>query len=480
MKKDGSDYFEFAATISDYDGNPVSTQESGFALRNARIISGYPHNFRITENGAIDSVDTAWLGGYELSPDRMTDAGDGNVYGFIPCACGARATVGKIDFDNKELIVQKFSFPFRIVENRLVMTDTYLFGNERGTGDKKGSIYRIEKDLGAYKTIFSFTIDSLGFRPYGEMVIDEEGIIYGTARIGGRYGYGVIFKISQSGLGYSVLHHFRNFDGKNPIGPLVLDQQGVLYGTTQSGGAKGKGVIFKIRRDGSGYTKLLDRNTVGGGGSAIDVDNDYVYSINYTGIFRINKDGSGLYYYNRPSSTVRVVKQDIIPNTYVSSIQDQEVLTTVPEYIDSHSLKGASRYFLELSTEANFSSPQVYSSTSPSFYVPGLQPNTGYYPRTRTSLFPQYGRVIFFTTGALVTSAARLEVFPNPSYSKFNLRLQDDSEIISVQISDMQGATESIDKMTLPKGFGEALKPGIYVVRVQTTKGVKIQRVMKK
>src|SRR5260370_3450801 len=65
------------------------------------------------------------------------------------------------------------------------------------------------------------------------------------------HGFGTVFKLSpQAGGGWTqtVLHNFNatGTDGQNPIGGLILDSAGNLYGTTQLGGAYGKGTAFQL------------------------------------------------------------------------------------------------------------------------------------------------------------------------------------------------------------------------------------------
>jgi hypothetical protein len=67
--------------------------------------------------------------------------------------------------------------------------------------------------------------------------------------------YGVVFKLSQSRSGWTktVLHSFNGINGMWPYGGVVLDQDGLVYGTTATGGygfykdkANGDGVVFSI------------------------------------------------------------------------------------------------------------------------------------------------------------------------------------------------------------------------------------------
>ena len=59
---------------------------------------------------------------------------------------------------------------------------------------------------------------------------------------------GYVFKLTPSGSGwnFTTLHTFNGSDGASPNGQLVLDSQGNLYGTTESGGTHNLGVIWEI------------------------------------------------------------------------------------------------------------------------------------------------------------------------------------------------------------------------------------------
>ncbi|WP_140635964.1 choice-of-anchor tandem repeat GloVer-containing protein [Methylibium rhizosphaerae] len=83
-----------------------------------------------------------------------------------------------------------------------------------------------------------------GRNPYDTPVIDASGAIYGTTRTGGAHDRGTLWKW-QSNV-YTVLHDFTGSanDGDRPIGALVADTHGNLYGTTENGG-RGFGVVYK-------------------------------------------------------------------------------------------------------------------------------------------------------------------------------------------------------------------------------------------
>jgi len=85
----------------------------------------------------------------------------------------------------------------------------------------------------------------------GNLLLDAAGNVYGTTLTGGASGNGVVFKLAPHDDGTwteSTLYCFKGFpDGSGPIGPLILDAAGNLYGTTQWGGTSAYwGVVFKL------------------------------------------------------------------------------------------------------------------------------------------------------------------------------------------------------------------------------------------
>lgn len=98
-----------------------------------------------------------------------------------------------------------------------------------------------------------------GSNPFGELVFDQAGNIYGTTHGGGSYRRGVVFKLTPSGGGWteSVLYNFSGSDGENPFSGVTLDNAGKLYGTTESGGAYGRGTIFELTRSQNGWAETF-------------------------------------------------------------------------------------------------------------------------------------------------------------------------------------------------------------------------------
>jgi uncharacterized repeat protein (TIGR03803 family) len=100
----------------------------------------------------------------------------------------------------------------------------------------------------AYRVLHHFNGPRDGGYPIGQMVRDVSGNLYGTGNLLGPYGYGTVFKLSPNSdesWRFSVLYSFTGSDGEYPLG-LIQDSAGNLFGTTVWGGAYGYGSVFEI------------------------------------------------------------------------------------------------------------------------------------------------------------------------------------------------------------------------------------------
>lgn len=121
-------------------------------------------------------------------------------------------------------------------------------------------------------TLFTFIGTSTGESPSAGLIFDSAGNLYGVTSVGGKTsrtcknseGCGMVFELSPSGTGYTetILYTFTGApDGQEPVGSLVFDAAGNLYGVTNQGGNKTKtcwdpfgcGVVFELS-PGSGGT----------------------------------------------------------------------------------------------------------------------------------------------------------------------------------------------------------------------------------
>jgi len=116
-----------------------------------------------------------------------------------------------------------------------------------------GTVYELEPSSGnwAFALLHSFFFSGAGCcpGPLGSLIIDTVGNLYGTTSGEGAHLEGNVFKLSPSNGGwtYTSLHDFTGgSDGGFPYGSLVFDANGNLYGTTSFGGAYDGVVVFEI------------------------------------------------------------------------------------------------------------------------------------------------------------------------------------------------------------------------------------------
>lgn len=122
-----------------------------------------------------------------------------------------------------------------------------------------GSVYELSPQGGgtwSATDLYSFTGNATGARPVGSLVRDAAGNLYGAASWGGStacsFGCGLVFEIS--GGAETVLHTFQSGsgDGLEPNAGLTMDSQGNLWGTTSYGGATNHGTVYELTPNGTG------------------------------------------------------------------------------------------------------------------------------------------------------------------------------------------------------------------------------------
>jgi uncharacterized repeat protein (TIGR03803 family) len=212
----------------------------------------------------------------------------GNIYGTTiyggsldsqGCYGSGCGVAFKIDTAGRESVLYAFSGQASGDEpNAGLIRDSQgnLYGTTSFGGDGNcnspagcGMVFKVDAE-GHQSVLYSFHgLD--GARPLGALVRDAAGNLYGTTFQGGAANSGTVFKLDAGG-NESVLYAFKGTtDGKWPLGALVLDLQGNLYGTTELGGdlsscgTYGCGVVFKINA--SGGETVLYRFTGGVDGS---------------------------------------------------------------------------------------------------------------------------------------------------------------------------------------------------------------------
>ena len=272
-----------AGLIFDAKGNLYGTASSGGLYYNGCNVPGCGTVFKLTPAGQ-ETVLNNFVGYYGYDPVAgVVFDQKGNLYGTTYYGGDyGEGVVFKLAPEGKEIVLYSFC-----AHDGSNCTD----GANPNAGlvlDQKGNLYGTTYTGGALNkchgvtlgcgVVFKITPEGKetvlyafcsqdncadGASPYGGLVVDNSGNLYGTTNIGGALnecfgfydGCGVVFKITPEGK-ETVLHSFCSqsgcTDGALPYAGLVFDQKGNLYGTTYFGGAYnssciyGCGVVFKL------------------------------------------------------------------------------------------------------------------------------------------------------------------------------------------------------------------------------------------
>jgi uncharacterized repeat protein (TIGR03803 family) len=143
-----------------------------------------------------------------------------------------------------------------------------LYGSKYG----KGVLYELSPGGGGAWTeqqLHAWGNKDDGTYPYGGMVFDAEGNMYGTSSGGGGHGgLGTVFEFTPNNGGW-LEHNLHGFgtglDGEYPEGNLIIDAAGNLYGVTINGGTYGYGMVYELNYSATnGYGEIVLHDFTGG------------------------------------------------------------------------------------------------------------------------------------------------------------------------------------------------------------------------
>ena len=247
----------------DADGNLYGTAVTGGS---GSCEGGCGVAYKLTNNGGTwtQSVIHAFTGGHDGSgPGAGLTIGDnGDVYGMAPTG-GAlgEGTIYRLHERKNGTWVLNVIHTFTGGADgiggsagRLVFRGRHLYGAATAGGvNGQGTVYQLtpaKTGEWGFRTIYSFQGQPDGGFPYGGLIFDALGNLYGTTYYAGANGLGCVYQLTPRHGGEwkeAVLYSFKGgSDGEGSIGNLVFDGTGNLYGTTSEGGTAGDGVIFRL------------------------------------------------------------------------------------------------------------------------------------------------------------------------------------------------------------------------------------------
>src|SRR6266850_3086009 len=277
----------------------------GFGAR-ADVIITTIHSFRTAAGGS--------------QPNTMVLGRDGNLYGTTAGGGrGGHGTVFKFTTDGVLTTLYSFNGVDGSAPNASLVqgSDGNFYGTTmHGGAYNYGTAFKLTPD-GVLTSLYSFwrgdtDMGNNGFNPT-EIIQGSDGNLYGMTEDGGTRGKGVVYKITSSGV-FANLHSFMHAttDGEYPLGAMVQGTDGDYYGTAQGGGTNYYGIVFKITANGA-YTNLYSftGGNDGAGPNRLLLGNDgNFYGTTYYGgtndfgtVFKFTTNGvcTGLYSFSNGS-----------------------------------------------------------------------------------------------------------------------------------------------------------------------------------
>lgn len=234
------------------NGNPINTNG---ANPDSELVEGSDgHLYGVTRTGGPNGTGVV----FKIAKDG---SGFAVLHAFGPITSAAN-TIPVTNADG-----------FGLITPLVVYADGYVYGTAtRGGTTGNGTIFRVRVDGTGFEVLHTFpalvasdttaATNSDGAIPLAGLTDGGDGMLYGVASSGGSNGQGTLYVFDPVGRVFTVLHHFDGSKGSQPSGELLLGQDGRLYGTTASGGTNPSGnatlfgTVFVIARDGTGFTSL--------------------------------------------------------------------------------------------------------------------------------------------------------------------------------------------------------------------------------
>jgi len=238
----------------------------------------------------------------------LIEGRDGRLYGTT--ARGGTNDAGTVFAVSKdggtETVLHEFGVTPEAMGPRagvLQASDGALYGTLASLSYRFGVVYFLETNGANYRVLHSFLGGSDGSHPAADLIEGADGMLYGTASAGGSGQGGTVFKLRKDGAGYSNLHQFISSESPQPLARLLQTADGKLYGTT-AGDAIDHGSVFSMDTNGGSFTVMhhFAGNPDGASSTAplIQCADGLLYGTtalggpnNFGALFRLGLDGTG-------------------------------------------------------------------------------------------------------------------------------------------------------------------------------------------
>jgi uncharacterized repeat protein (TIGR03803 family) len=176
----------------------------------------------------------------------------GNLYGTTPNGGAGYGTVYKLTPSGSGWTystIYEFQSPSYPIGGVAFDTSGNLYGATISSGSG-GYAYELQPSNGGWTFTTIYNNFASNFGAFDTPTLDTAGNVYGTVFTEGPSNYGLVFKLTPSGGGWTEtnlkLFGTGNNEGIFPYGSVVLDASGNVYGTTLQGGSDGDGTVWEI------------------------------------------------------------------------------------------------------------------------------------------------------------------------------------------------------------------------------------------
>jgi len=294
--------YNFGATSTD-GSNPVgapnyqTTTGDWYGITTTGGKPGHGTIFKLTSKNK-ESTLYAWspyyIAHFSAEPSMVLDS-SGNLYGIDATNDEGDGGDGGQEFKvtSAGAITQNIDCDEDPAAGPIIRGTTLYYTFTAGGDYGAGSIQTLSTG-GVCTLLYSFTGGTDGGQPLGKLTQNTAGDLFGTTQSGGQYGGGVVFEVSTSGE-ESVLYNFCALadcaDGGSPGGPLVMDTSGNFYGINSAG-------VYEVTPSGVESLIYADSALMQCGesylycaGYALVIDtNGNMYGINNGVVFKLKKN----------------------------------------------------------------------------------------------------------------------------------------------------------------------------------------------
>jgi uncharacterized repeat protein (TIGR03803 family) len=143
-----------------------------------------------------------------------------------------------------------------------------LYGTTTSGGATHGVVFELVPHASRYKysLLWAFGVDDTLDYPWGDLILDKDGNLYGVTALGGANNCGAVFELKPNGGNWSLSTLYEFYGSVDGCSPYALtyagkasgqpwDESSPLYGTAQLGGTYDNGVVYQLVNNGSYWSE---------------------------------------------------------------------------------------------------------------------------------------------------------------------------------------------------------------------------------